>query len=118
MKIELLAMQGNLARLVCEGEVAPNIAPGLQNPLEQVLGLGCYGYRALISLERTSYVNSAGIGWLVGCHKNFEKAGGKMVLHTIPPIIDHVMRLLKMHHVLNLATDEPTALEMITGAAT
>jgi anti-sigma B factor antagonist len=115
MNLELLGLEGNIARLVCEGEITPNIGPGSRNPLEQVLGPGCYGYKVLIDLDRASYINSSGVGWLVGCHKNFERAGGKMVLHSVPPSVDHVLQLLKMHRFFTLAPDEQAATKIVMG---
>lgn len=115
MKLELLTREGSVARLACAGEITPNLGSGAGNPMEDALGAGCYGYKALVSLERATYINSAGVGWLVGCHKNFAKAGGKLVLYAIPPMIDHVLRLLQMHKYLHTAADEHAAAKLLGG---
>src|SRR4051794_39837064 len=57
MKLELLTREGSVARLTCAGEITPNLGPGAGNPMEDVLGAGCYGYKALVSLERATYIN-------------------------------------------------------------
>src|SRR5262245_58012678 len=116
MKLTLLSREGNLARLACEGEITPGSGPGALNPIEEQLGVGCYGYKVLINMEKASYINSAGVGWLVGCHRNFEKAGGRLVLHSIPPMINHVLQLLKMNKFLHCAADEQQAMQLLTGA--
>src|SRR5262245_10990637 len=109
MKLELVALQGSYARLACTGEMTPTYDPDSPNPIEKLLGPGCYGYRALRNLEGASYINSAGVGWLVGCHKNFERAGGRLVLYAVPPTVDHVLKMLKMNRLLHITADESAA---------
>jgi anti-anti-sigma factor len=113
MNLELLTREGSFARLTCAGDITPNLGPGSGNPMEDLLGPGCYGYKAIMSLERATYINSSGVGWLVGCHRNFERAGGKMVLYSIPPMIDHVLKLLKMDKLLHIVPDEHAAAKLI-----
>jgi anti-anti-sigma factor len=79
------------------------------NPLEQALGQDCYGRKVVLSLQKSGYIDSAGIGWLVMCHKRFREAGGCLVLHSIPPMVNHVFHLLGLTDVLNMADDEAHA---------
>src|SRR5205814_4214125 len=41
------------------------------NPLERLLGPGWAGYRVLIDFGRTTFIDSAGIGWLLSSQKQF-----------------------------------------------
>ena len=84
-----------------------------ENPLEQALGRECYARKVVLSLQKSWYIDSAGVGWLVMCHKRFRDAGGCLVLHSIPPMVNHVFHLLGLTDVLNMADDEAGAVARI-----
>jgi anti-sigma B factor antagonist len=112
MKLTLLFNDDQIVGLRCEGQITlSHIKPGLDH-LEQVAGLGVYSRRVLLDLEKTSYIDSAGIGWLMTCHKRFKSYGGRMVLHSIPPLIRQTLDLLKLHRIFALAVDEESARRM------
>jgi anti-anti-sigma factor len=112
MKLVKLENDGDMARLSSEGEITQqSLVPG-HHPLVEALGPDVYGMKVLLSLEKTTYIDSSGISWLVIAQKHFMQKGGKLVIHSPPAMIDQVLRLLKMHLVLNLATDEAGARAM------
>ncbi len=113
MKLILKSTADGVIRLDCEGHISGGMSG--ENPIEEMVGIGCYGSRVLLNLERATSINSTGVAWLVRCHKNFEQAGGTLVLHTIPPTIDHVLRLLNMPALLRIAPDESQALALVAG---
>jgi hypothetical protein len=49
------------------------------------------------------------VSWLIINHKRFREGGGMLVLHSVPPLVDQVFRLLKMYLVLNIQPDEAAA---------
>jgi anti-anti-sigma factor len=115
MKLTLVSSEGGVARLRCEGEISATMAGA--NPLEAVLGERNYGGKVLVDLERATSINSTGVAWLVRCHKNFEAAGGCLVFHSIPPTIDHVLRLLNMPSLLRIANDKEEALNLVASTS-
>lgn len=116
MQLTLQSIEGSLARLASAGDISPTTGPGNINAMEEALGMGCYGYKVLLNLEKSNYITSAGVGWLIGCHKNFDKAGGRLILHSIPPRITHVLQMFKLNQFLHLAKDEAAALKTLAGA--
>ncbi len=109
MKLTLVGDDETAVAIRCEGQITlAHIKPGIDH-LEQVGGLGIYGRRVLIDLEKTSYIDSAGVGWLMSCHKRFKTQGGRMVLHSIPPLIRQTLDLLRLHRIFALAADEASA---------
>ena len=70
----------------------------------------CKGRPALVSLAEADFVDSSGIGWLLQCDKTLQAAGAKMHLHSIPPNIQQVFTMLKLHKVLTLCNDEADAI--------
>jgi len=81
-------------------------------PLEALLGPDGFGATVLLDLAKSLYIDSSGVGWLIQCHRHFEKAGGKLVLHSIPPMVNHCFRVLRMYDVLHIAPDETAALKL------
>jgi anti-anti-sigma factor len=53
-------------------------------------------------MEKTNYIDSAGVGWLVKAHKRFQEAGGRLEIHSISPMVMQILKLLRMPEVLNI----------------
>jgi anti-anti-sigma factor len=103
--------------LDCEGEISQaDFSPG-QDPLPERLGPDGFRARVLINLERVEYIDSSGVSWLIVNHKRFREQGGKLVLHSVPPRVDQVFKLLKMHLVLNIQDDAQAARAAALGTA-
>jgi anti-anti-sigma factor len=116
MKLTALPSAQKLKRVGCSGDItALDLPPGAQ-PLETVLGPSGYTGTVLLDLSESPYIDSSGVGWLMVCHRRFEKAGGRMVLHSIPPMINHSFQLLGMYDVFHIAPDETAAHQLATTA--
>jgi len=87
---------------------------GGKNPLESVLGANWASNNVMISMEKTAFVDSSAIGWLIDAQRKSRAAGGKLVLHSAPARVRDVFDLLKMRVVLNLKDDEKSAREFLT----
>jgi anti-anti-sigma factor len=62
-----------------------------------------YSRRVMFDLSGTDYIDSTGVSWLLTCHKRCREAGGKLVLHSINPMVKQVLQVLKLEKVLRLA---------------
>ncbi len=73
--------------------------------------LGATGYRApvLLDLSRTTYIDSAGISWLLNYNKRFREAGGKLIIHSVAPMVMQVIRLMRLDTILHIAADARVA---------
>jgi anti-anti-sigma factor len=96
MQLTWLSDDGEVIRLRCEGKITLTDFRAGQDPLQALLGMGCFARKVLISLEQTEYIDSSGVGWLVVHHKRFLQAGGRLVLHSIPPRVNQVFQLLRL----------------------
>jgi anti-anti-sigma factor len=117
MKLTLQAREAGLIRVECEGKIN-NMQQRVHadgDPLEKLIGTDGFGSNVLMSLERTDYIDSSGISWLLISHKHFMPQGGKLVLHSIPPIVADVLNLLRMGSILHIAKDETEARRMVQG---
>lgn len=115
MQLTLLSDDGDVIRLVCEGDITLTDFRGGSDPFEGLLGTGCFSRRILLSLEKTKYIDSSGIGWLVVHHKHFTQGGGRLVLHSVPPRVDQIFKLLRLALVLAIAPDEAAARTVALG---
>jgi anti-anti-sigma factor len=66
----------------------------------------------LLNLEQANYMDTAGVGWLIQRHKKFQDAGGRLVLYSVPPLLDQMFQLLHLPAVLHVAGDESAARQL------
>lgn len=109
MKLTVLGDDPEVVRLQCEGEISHTQLQIDHDPLTTLLGADCFSRRVLLGLERTTYIDSMGISWLLISHKRFNQSGGRLVLHTIPPMVQNILTLLKMHLIFQIAPNEGAA---------
>jgi ABC-type transporter Mla MlaB component len=115
MQLTLLSLDSDFIRVQCEGRISQqSITPG-STPFETLLGMNCFRHKVLLNLEKTHYIDSSGISWLMTQHKQFLKGGGILILYAVPPMVNQVLQLLRMSLILNIAADEAAAQTLIQG---
>jgi anti-anti-sigma regulatory factor len=112
MKLNVLPSEDGITRVRSEGDITLLEVQGCPNPLGATLGPDCFRRTVLLSLEQSGFVDSAGVGWLVVAHQKFTEAGGLLVVHSLPPLVNHTFRLLQVGSILHLAEDEAAALRV------
>jgi stage II sporulation protein AA (anti-sigma F factor antagonist) len=115
MQLMLLSSDDDMIRIQCEGTISQRDFEPDNDPIEALLGADCYCRNVLLNLDRTHYIDSSGVGWLMGRHKHFLKNGGRLVLYAIPPMVSQVLHLLRMSLILHMATDETAARALAAG---
>jgi anti-anti-sigma factor len=109
MRLKLVAYDADAIRIACEGQITQKeLEPG-RDLMGELLPGGDYGRKVLFNLEKTTYVDSSGIGWLVVCQKRFVQAKGQLVLYNVPPMVMQVLEMLRMHLIMNIASNETAA---------
>lgn len=115
MEVKLLSDDGRILRLEVVGRVVQSDStPGLE-PIGNLLGDQGYRRQAILSLAETEYVDSSGLSWLLVCHKRFCQAGGRLVIHSVPPSVMETIRMMRLDRVLFLADDEAAAKKLAQG---
>ena len=105
MHLKLVADQPDLVEVRASGRITPDTFSTENEPLARLLGANVYARAVALSLEKTDYINSSGVGWLLVCHKRFREAGGRLIIHSIPPLVLNVLKVLKMDRVFHLEPD-------------
>jgi len=116
MKLDCSERDG-IVNVNVEGRVVHGEVDLSDDPLKARLGADVYKKKVLINLERTDFVDSAGISWLLIIHKRCREAGGTMVIHSVTPMVRQVLNVLRLDHVFHLASDATAAKTMAMGAS-
>jgi anti-anti-sigma factor len=116
MKLTIVADEGEIVRVACEGQIAQLVSHG-NEPMANLLGPTAYSRKVLLSLERTTFINSSGISWLLICHKYFAQGGGQLVVHSVPPLVSQVLNFVRLPSIMNFAADEKAARTVALGGA-
>jgi stage II sporulation protein AA (anti-sigma F factor antagonist) len=115
MELTVIADDRDVMRLLCTGPITQLTLDHRRDQIEMLLGRPGYSRKVLLNLEKTTYIDSTGIGWLLMNHKRFLQAGGKLVLHSIPPMVYQVLQLLNLPSIVSMATNEATARAIALG---
>jgi len=71
----------------------------------------------LLNLKDVSYIDSAGLGELVGSYASMTNQGGQIKLLNAQSKVKDVLQVTKLYTVFENFTDEPTALRSFAGRA-
>jgi anti-anti-sigma factor len=117
MKLSLVSIERDgVVRVSSEGNITcEDFRAEGKNPLESVLGASWSNNRVILDLDRTNYIDSSAIGWLIDTSKRFKQAGGALAVHSVRPAVRQVLELLKVERIVPLAHTESAARELVAG---
>ncbi|MEO5851861.1 MAG: STAS domain-containing protein [Nocardioides sp.] len=91
-------IDGEVAVLRCTGRLNMSAAPGLRTAVDELVGQGAS--RIVIDLSDTSFVDSSGLGALVGGLKSARQAGGDLRIAGAAEQVRTVLALTNLDRVL------------------
>ena len=109
MQLSQLPSDSAVMLVRCAEQISQSEIQHDRDPMSDLLGPGTYARRVLFDLSQTSYIDSSGVSWMLSMHKRFRNAGGKIVYHSAPPLVQQTLDLLRMNLVLNITPDLETA---------
>jgi anti-anti-sigma factor len=115
MRVNTVSDDGDVLRLQVSGRVTQDKLSPTSDQLGDLLGTQGYARQVALSLADVDFIDTSGIGWLLARHKRFREAGGRLVIHSVMPMVLEVLKVLRLHTVLELADNESTALAMAQG---
>jgi anti-sigma B factor antagonist len=92
-------------RVKCHGQISQAHFGGPGDPLAELLGAGAFKNTVRLDLEGVEYVDSSGIGWLVGSHRRFSEAGGQLVLCRVPPVVEQILKFCGLENFFHVDRD-------------
>ena len=63
-----------------------------------------------IDLQRVDFLSSSGVAILVGLKRRVEQNHGKLVLFAVQPVVEDLLRIMRLTQYFTFAPDEATAL--------
>ena len=113
MRLTITSDNDDVLLLEASGCIAQSDVSPLDDPMRDLLGERGFGRRVVLNLGGVEFVDSSGIGWLIASHKRFRKDGGKLVVHSVRPVVTEILKILKFHQVLVIAKNERAALAAV-----
>jgi anti-anti-sigma factor len=117
MKLSAVSDDGQVLRVQATGRITHDVLSPSVDELGNLLGTGGYARRVVLSLADVDFMDTSGITWLLARHKRFREASGKLVIHSVTPMVLGVLKVLRLHAVLLLADNESAALALVQGGA-
>ena len=115
MEIELQSTADqDIKQIAVEGRITTlDFESGQPNPIEQLMGPDWASSKLILDLKEVPFMDSTGIGWLVGTHRRLTENGGRLVVHSIHPNVLQMLQLLKIGSLLSLVETQEEALKVI-----
>ncbi|MHA7208773.1 STAS domain-containing protein [Arthrobacter sp. MDT1-65] len=90
--------KGRYTEVSATGRLNMVAAPRLREVVSDVVSAG--GKRIVVNLAGTSFMDSSGLGALIGCLKLARQSGGDLRIAAAQPQVTMVLELTSMHRVL------------------
>ena len=117
MQIKYVGDDGQVLRCKADGRITQNAFEPGNDSFADTFGPDVYGRKVLLDLAESDYIDSSGVGWLLGSSKKFKQAGGALVLYSVPPTVQQLLQLLRLGSVLKVAADSAAARQLALGEA-
>ncbi|MFC3300245.1 STAS domain-containing protein [Arthrobacter agilis] len=90
--------KGLYTEVSANGRLNMVAAPKLREVIAGVVDAG--GKRIVVNLTDTTFMDSSGLGALIGCLKLARQSGGDLRIAAVQPQVNMVLELTSMHRVL------------------
>lgn len=104
--------RGSVLCVRLNGELDHHTSEVLRNNVEEELQSGQFKH-LILNLEYLSFMDSSGLGVILGRYKQITNNGGEMVVCSITPPIKRLMEMSGLFKIIRLADTEPLALEKL-----
>jgi len=94
------------------GELDLKTAPSFKETVLQALGAARL-HDLVVNLSAVTFVDSSGIGVLLGSYKELQRGGGQVVLVAPQPHVRTVLELAGLARLMPFVTTEAEALELV-----
>ena len=115
MQLNVLSDDGPTLQIQAIGKMQLDDFGAAAAPVNSLLESSGHARKVLMDLSHVTYIDSSCVAWLVRCHKRCREAGGELILHSVPPSILAILKLLHLETHLNLAEDAGSAEALARG---
>ena len=113
LRIESRTEQNGTSLLSLTGEVDVANAPDVKQAAVALSATG--NTRFVVDLSGVTYMDSSGLGTLVGILKRLKESGGKMAIAGASPQVRRLFDITGLNQVFALCDDVPSAMKEVGG---
>ena len=115
MELSIQGEDGDLIQVALSGRITQDQIAINADPLLDVVGAKAYASKVLLDMRDADFMDSSGLSWLLTSHKHFKDGEGRLILHSVPPVVLNVLKVLRMHMVFEIADNEDEARKKLQG---
>ena len=116
VQIQMQLGDDDIVMLELHGRLSRDAWMDSRDPIASVCGDNIFSRKVMLNLSDANYLDSTGVEWLLVSNEKFQAAGGKLVVHSASRTPNDFLKMMRMHLVLDLVSDEATARARLTGA--
>ncbi len=114
--VKKIADQPEFLSAASSGTITRDALEENESP-EEILGNESFSRIVLLSLADCDTIDSSGVSWLIRFHQRCARDSGKLIIHSVPPMIERTLRLLHMEQLFSLAENEAAARKLANAGA-
>ncbi len=114
IKVETRSLEANIQAVDVHGEIDVYTSPKVKETIHSLIEKG--HYNLIINLEGVRYIDSTGLGVLIGALKKVREHNGRILLICTNPQIKKIFNLTGLVKIFEIFPDEEQALKVIVPA--
>jgi stage II sporulation protein AA (anti-sigma F factor antagonist) len=103
---------GNILIVEVTGELDHHTAPTLKGEIEEELKKGVVRH-VILSLNELSFMDSSGLGVILGRYKELSKWQGRMLVFGLQPAVEKMFRLTGLNRLIPVYEDLASCLKAL-----
>lgn len=117
MNFVLAALEDGVAHVRLGGRITQEQLSPFSDVFRDHLGATAYQQQVLMDLSDVDWLDSSGVSWLLSALRKFREEGGCLVLHSVPPNVRDVFKVLNLHRTFTIANNAQEAQQLVRGDA-
>ncbi|MBE3577447.1 MAG: anti-sigma factor antagonist [Limnochordales bacterium] len=112
-----VSIEGDVLLVRLEGELDLNTAPKFRAAVEETIGRRPHLLHLVLDLTGVTFVDSSGLGAILGRYRQFAERGGRVVVIGLQPSVRRLFELSGLFRVVETATSYAEAKARLKGGA-
>lgn len=108
IKVNTRALENKAYAVEVQGEIDVYTSPRVKETINELIDAG--NYNMVVNLEGVRYIDSTGLGVLIGALKKVREKNGKIVLICTNPQIKKIFNITGLIKIFDIYKDEAEAL--------
>ncbi len=106
-------IKNNILFVYLEGEIDHHTSVDIKATVDKLYQINRLTH-ILFNFENVTFMDSSGIGLIIGRYKNTVVSGGKVVLVQVKPEVNKILQLSGIYKLMKKYEDEQTAIQHLS----